>query len=58
MCLPDDDTVYTVSADVVARFQRPEEELLEDEEPASEEPDGDTTSEPEESGAELEPSAE
>ncbi len=58
VCLPDDDTVYTVSADVVARFQRPEEELLEDEEPASEEPDGDTTSEPEESGAELEPSAE
>lgn len=56
--LPDDDTVYTVSADVVSRFQRPVEELYDDEETESEETGGDTASEPEGSGAELESSAE
>lgn len=56
--LSDDDTVYTVSADVVSKFQRPVDELLEDEEPASEETGGDAVSEPEGSEAELESSAE
>ncbi len=51
--LPDDNTVYMVPATVVSRFQRPVEDLY-DEEAESEETDGTAASEMEGSGAETE----